>query len=74
MDKITCAWCGCEQTPEGKILKEGKAKSDDKAELMTEIRELRKENKELLTELKAKNKKPSSKPHIEDEEKSIFDR
>lgn len=75
MDKFTCSFCGCEQTPEGKILKDGK-KADDNAELKAEIKELRKE----LSEAKnRKTEKPAGKKkaetHDEDagEEKSMWD-
>lgn len=76
MENFKCAFCGCEQTPEGKILKDGR-KSDDNAELKAEIKELRKENKELLAELKQKNVKPAPKKAKADEddgeEKSMWD-
>lgn len=49
MEKIICAMCGCEQTPDGKILKDGKPLPDKTAQ--GEINSLKTQVKELTEKL-----------------------
>ncbi|GEM_PF-3353468 len=54
MENIICAMCGCEQTKDGKILKDGKPLPDKTAQ--GEINELKAQVKELTDKLLAAEK------------------
>lgn len=61
MANFKCAFCGCEQTEDGKILKDGNmsGSNSELSELRAEIKELRRENQDLnkkINEISTKKK------------------